>query len=64
MEYRRYEEPVALRKIRAKMTYVDRIKTFQEVFDREPNDNDELEEFIEQYTLELYNECYDKGVGV
>ena len=58
--YPDHEEPEELAEIRVRMTAQDRVRAFVEVFGREPQDEDELDVFIEQYTLELYNNEMDE----
>ena len=58
-DYPDYGEPEALAGIRAQLSEQDRIDAFARVFGREPSNNEELGDFIELYTLELYNHQMD-----
>ena len=62
-DYPDAEEPEGLARIRAQLTERDRINAFVKVFGRDSNNNDELDEFIETYTLELYNNQIDEEPG-
>ena len=55
-----YREPKALLRLRNSMTDEQRIEKFREVFDREPSSQEELDLFIEQLTLEIYNAGFDE----
>lgn len=63
MSYDDFEDdpPAELLALRARMSREDRLRTFFEVFHREPESDDELEIFIDEYTLELYNSGMDTG---
>lgn len=54
-----YREPEALRKLRASLTEERRLAEFRKVFGREPDSEAELDLFIEEFTLELYNAGHD-----
>ena len=62
LDYPEYEEPEGLAKIRMRMTHVERIKEFNDAFGRDPSDEDELDEFIEIITLEIYNAQLDQNL--
>jgi hypothetical protein len=55
-----WDEPDALRKLRASLTEDRRLALFRETFDRDPANEDELDLFIETYTLEVYNSGDDE----
>jgi hypothetical protein len=57
---KRQHAPKALARLRAKLTYEKQLIAFREVFIRDPVNDDELEAFIEEYTLELYNSGMDE----
>jgi hypothetical protein len=59
LDYPDYDEPEELARMRAKMSPNDRIRAFVEIFGRKPSSDDELDAFIEEYTLELYNNQMD-----
>ncbi len=50
-----WDEPDALRTLRDSLTEDRRLALFRETFDRDPTSEDELDLFIENYTLEVYN---------
>ena len=50
-----YPEPPALCRLRESLTEERRREKFRTVFGREPESDDELDRFIEQLTLEMYN---------
>jgi hypothetical protein len=56
---RHQRAPKALARLRAKLTYDKQLKAFQDVFGRDPASNAELDAYIEEYTLELYNSELD-----
>ena len=55
-----YPEPAALQRLRESLTEERRRKEFQAVFGREPATPDELDDFIEHLTLEMYNAGEDE----
>lgn len=55
-----FDLPEELQAMRARMTWEERVRTFAKVFGRQPGSDEELEMFIEEYTLELYN----SGMGL
>jgi hypothetical protein len=55
-----WDEPDALRKFRDSLTEDRRLALFRETFDRDPTSEDELDLFIENYTLEVYNSGDDE----
>ncbi|MCA9117053.1 MAG: hypothetical protein KDA79_18405 [Planctomycetaceae bacterium] len=54
-----FDTPQELQAMRARMTWEERVRTFAKVFGRNPGSDEELEMFIEEYTLELYNSGMD-----
>lgn len=56
---RRHKEPPALRALRRALTGDKALQAFTRVFKRPPRSEAELEQFIENYTRELYNEGCD-----
>jgi len=55
-----WQEPKALRHLRRTLTEAMARKSFFEVFGRPPNSETELEVYVEQYTLQMYNGGYDE----
>jgi hypothetical protein len=53
--YKVHKEPPALRHLRETLTEEMARGAFYDVFRRWPHSDDELEMFVEQYTLEAYN---------
>jgi|GEM_PF-5366386 len=60
-DYPDYDEPEDLARIRVQLSEADRINAFNNVFGRAPENDDELDLFIETYTLELYNSQSDNN---
>jgi hypothetical protein len=54
-----WEEPEALRHLRRTLTEQMALKAFREAFGRPPEPG-ELEVFVENYTLEMYNGGFDE----
>jgi hypothetical protein len=54
-----YREPAALRRLRESLTDERRLEEFRKVFDRDPASMDEVEVYIENLTLEMYNAGHD-----
>jgi hypothetical protein len=54
-----YREPDALRQLRASLTEERRLAEFRKIFGRDPGSDAELDVFIEELTLELYNSGHD-----
>jgi hypothetical protein len=44
-----------LRRMRASLTEDRKLRDFREIFGRDPADDCELDHFIEEWTLEMYN---------
>jgi hypothetical protein len=57
---RRHKEPKQLRHLRQTLTEAMAIEAFTRVFKRSPQSNDELAAFVEEYTLEMYNNGFDE----
>jgi hypothetical protein len=54
-----YREPRELRRLRESLTDERRLDEFRKVFVRDPASQDELDQFIEYLTLEMYNSGHD-----
>ena len=52
---RRYKVPKAMRRLQKQFTLEKKLEKFREVFGREPRGEDELEQFAENYLIEVYN---------
>ena len=48
------------KQIRRASGKLKKLETFREVFGRDPDSDDELESFAEEYIRELYNSGYDE----
>jgi hypothetical protein len=46
--------------LRESYTRDKQLRDFHDVFGREPLSDDELDAFVEEFTLEMYNEGYDE----
>jgi hypothetical protein len=57
---RRYRTPKALARLKRRFTYEKQLEVFRETFERDPESDDELEEFTEEYLRELYNSGIDE----
>ena len=55
-----HPEPEGLKRLRAEFTYDRQLETFRQVFGREPQDDEELGQFADEYTREMYNSGYDE----
>ena len=52
---RRYKAPKALRRLWKLFPYASQLYAFRQVFGREPESDDELDRFAEEYVIEAYN---------
>jgi len=52
--------PNALARLKRQFTYEKQLEAFREVFGRDPDTDDELESFAEEYIRELYNSGHDE----
>jgi len=57
---RKHKAPKALRRLRKQFTYDLQLAKFQEIFNREPASDGELDVFVEEYLIELYNSDFDE----
>ena len=57
---REHPEPEGLSRLRAKFTYNQQLQTFRQVFAREPQNDDELDRSVDEYTREMYNSGYNE----
>ncbi len=55
-----WKEPKALRRLRAAFTEERKLREFRSTFGRDPSCEDELEAFVEELTLEMYNSGLDE----
>ena len=53
------KSPTALRRLRAALTEERKRREFRQIYGREPSDDEELDLFIKELTLEMYNAGYD-----
>lgn len=54
-----WKEPKALRRLRAALTEERKVREFRRIFGRDPASEEQLEVFIENLTLEMYNSGHE-----
>ena len=59
-EGRRRKVPKELRRLRAALTEERRLELFRETFGRDPGSDEELNAFIRELTVEMYNNGDDE----
>jgi hypothetical protein len=52
--------PKEMRKLLATLTYKDKLRKFRHSHEREPDSDEELEDFVVELARELYNAEYDE----
>ena len=52
--------PKELRKLLAALTYKDKLRKFRYAHEREPDSEEEVEDFVVEVARELYNAEYDE----
>ena len=57
---RRRKTPKALARLRQQFTYERQLAAFRDAFQRDPDSDEELGAFAEEYIRELYNSGYDE----
>jgi hypothetical protein len=57
---RRHKAPKALARLKRQFTEPMRLEAFRETFGRDPNSDEELDEFADEYIRELYNSGFDE----